>query len=968
MDVHRCRFIPYPPSAINALAFSHPSSLSLASNGPPTLRLAIGRANGDIELWHPLKGVWYQENIIHGGKDRSIEGLVWTRDPEETDGTGFKSPGRLRLFSIGYSSSVTEWDLAAGKPARHASANYGEIWCISAQPRWQSLKELGMQQQGTPLREGEDTTQSIAVGCADGSIVLLSTADGNLQFQRTVTRPPKRKARVLSITFQNRHTLVTGHADSTVRIFDIRNGRLVRAMSLGGGSQGGPKEVLVWSVKCTTDGTIISGDSTGTVSFWDAKNHSRLQRITSHKADILDVATSMDGHTVVSGGMDRRTTLYRLARGSKPGEKNRWIEIAHQRFHEHDVKAMATFETKRLSVLASGGLDTSPIMVPLREFGNEYHRALPNLPQQPPVRSAPLQRLIISWWDREVSVWRILANRQGSVANLPLDESLQDSPRKLAAKIALQKEESITCADISSDGSLLAVSTMAENRVFFFKPKLDSTLRVQKLDIPSSLVQGGAKMLRFSPDQMWLLIVRSDNKIQLFRIKRPPTPIERPEFISIPINLRRLNRQAPEPNYLHGTLGPYTRSVSRVAFSADSRIIVVSDLSGFLDSWVLSGLEDPAQDDLVAPSDNGPSDSASESSEVDEEHRLLIFGQHWLRNPTASQIPKLPSAPIILSFRPSSPSSNKALTNGITPPHPTRHNPHPHSHELPSGEDRLFILTVEHRIYEFNIVAGKLSDWSRRNPTSTLPDTFRRIKDRAMGCVWDTSALERKNRLWLYGSNWLWMFDLSRDFPRVEAPDAKAGDEEVEDIPADSKKRRREGRRVKEKHFEERRRGDTGAGDRIDPNELTVGLGSKIRKRTGPGGGDVHSIHLERERSPSTNASGSDDEYGTAPAALVRSRRRLSPDLDDGADSESKVDGESSAAKARWRPWWYTYKYRPILGLVPIGGAPQNTDERVNGDDARTLEVVLVERPMFEVNLPPRYYGDQEWSEMKDKV
>lgn len=509
---------------------------------------------------------------------------------------------------------------------------------------------------------------------------------------------------------------------------------------------------------------------------------------------------------------------------------------------------------------------------------------------------------------------------------------------------------------------------MAENRVFFFKPKLDSTLRVQKLDIPSSLVQGGAKMLRFSPDQMWLLIVRSDNKIQLFRIKRPPTPIERPEFISIPINLRRLNRQAPEPNYLHGTLGPYTRSVSRVAFSADSRIIVVSDLSGFLDSWVLSGLEDPAQDDLVAPSDNGPSDSASESSEVDEEHRLLIFGQHWLRNPTASQIPKLPSAPIILSFRPSSPSSNKALTNGITPPHPTRHNPHPHSHELPSGEDRLFILTVEHRIYEFNIVAGKLSDWSRRNPTSTLPDTFRRIKDRAMGCVWDTSALERKNRLWLYGSNWLWMFDLSRDFPRVEAPDAKAGDEEVEDIPADSKKRRREGRRVKEKHFEERRRGDTGAGDRIDPNELTVGLGSKIRKRTGPGGGDVHSIHLERERSPSTNASGSDDEYGTAPAALVRSRRRLSPDLDDGADSESKVDGESSAAKARWRPWWYTYKYRPILGLVPIGGAPQNTDERVNGDDARTLEVVLVERPMFEVNLPPRYYGDQEWSEMKDKV
>ncbi|KAL9608227.1 MAG: hypothetical protein Q9167_006928 [Letrouitia subvulpina] len=973
MDVHRCRFVPYPPSAINALAFSHSSSLSFASNGPPTLRLAIGRANGDIELWHPLKGGWHQENIIHGGKDRSIEGLVWTQDPEDIDETGFKSPGRLRLFSIGYSSSVTEWDLAAGKPARHASANYGEIWCISAQPRWQYLRGLEVQKQKTQPREGEDITQGIAVGCADGSIVLLSTADGDLQFQRTVTRPPKRKARVLSITFQNRYTLVTGHADSTIRIFDVRNGRLIRAMSLGGGPQGGPKEILVWSVKCTIDGTVVSGDSTGTMSFWDAKNYSHLQRITSHKADILDVATSMDGHTVISGGMDRRTTLYRLARGSKPGEKSRWIEIAHQRFHEHDVKAMATFETKRLSVLTSGGLDTSPIMVPLREFGNEYHRALPNFPQQPPVRSASLQRFIISWWDREVRVWRIFANQQDSMTDLPLDKSLRDSPRKLAAKIALQKEESITCADISSDGSLLAVSTMEENRVFFFKPRLDSTLKVQKLDIPSSLVQGGAKLLQFSPDGMWLLLVRSNNKIQLFRVRRPPIPIERPKFLSIPVHLRRLNRQAPEPNYLHGTLGSYPRSISRVAFSADSRIIVASDLSGYLDTWVLSGLEDPAQDDLAAPSDNSPSDSTSENSGVDEKHRLLIFGQHWLRNPAASLIPKLSSAPIILSFRPSTLSSNKAPTNGTTPLHPTRHNPHPHSHDLPSGEDRLLVLTVEHRIYEFNVMAGKLSDWSRRNPTSTFPDAFRQVKDRAMGCVWDTSAPERQNRLWLYGNSWLWMFDLSRDFPRVEEPKAEPGDGEVEeDIQADSKKRRREGKRAKEKHFEEKRRRDTGAGNRIDPDELTIGLGSKIRKRSGPGGRDVHSIHLEREQSPNASASASDDEHGTMPAALVRSRRGPPADVDDGADSESIVNGENAVAKAHGRPWWYTYKYRPILGLVPIGGVPRNSDKQVNGDgrdcdDARTLEVVLVERPLFEVNLPPRYYGDQEWSETKDK-
>lgn len=437
MDIHRCRFVPYPPSPINALAFSHPSSLATSSKGPRTLRLAIGRANGDLEIWNPLRGAWCQETSFRGGKDRSIEGLTWTQDPEETDKNGFKIPGRLRLFSIGYSSSVTEWELATGRPLRHASGNYGELWCMAAQPRLQSTdKDDTKTVNGVEL--GITMYQSLVVGCADGSIVLLSTADGDLQFQRTLTRPPKKKARVLSIAWQNRRIVVSGHADSTVRIFDIRNGQQIRAMSLGAGPQGGPREILVWSVKCTADGTIVSGDSTGTVSFWDAKNYSRLQRITSHKADILDLAVSADGETVFSGGMDRRTTVYRRTAGSRLGEKRRWAEIAHQRFHSHDVKAMAVFETRKISILASGGLDTTPIIVPIREFGREHHRTLSSLPLHPPVRSVPKKGLLVGWWDREICIWRIvtLARKQGSDGVL---EGLPHPPRKkLVAKLLLQ--------------------------------------------------------------------------------------------------------------------------------------------------------------------------------------------------------------------------------------------------------------------------------------------------------------------------------------------------------------------------------------------------------------------------------------------------------------------------------------------------------------------------------------------------
>ena len=359
MDIHRCRFVPFPPSAINALAFSHQSTPTSKGKGPATLRLAIGRANGDIEIWNPLGGVWVQESILRGGKDRSIEGLVWTQDPEEDIGNGLRGPGKLRLFSIGYSASITEWDLKLGRPSRHSGGNHGEVWCIAAQPRRQLSQDFPTKVTNGYSPSDDCIAQNIAIGCADGTLVLYSTADDDLRYQRIIGRTSKKKSRVLSITFQTQFRVVTGYADSTIRVFDVRNGEQISQMSLGGGPRDAPKAVLIWSVRCLIDGTVVSGDSTGTVSFFDSKNYTLLQRIKSHNADILDVASSVDGHTVFSGGMDRRTTIYRQIGGDSKSDRQRWAEIAHQRYHTHDVKALAAFETEKLSVLASGGMRAS---------------------------------------------------------------------------------------------------------------------------------------------------------------------------------------------------------------------------------------------------------------------------------------------------------------------------------------------------------------------------------------------------------------------------------------------------------------------------------------------------------------------------------------------------------------------------------------------------------------------------------
>ena len=141
MDIHRLRTIPFPPSAINCLAFSHPTGSSL---GGQPLRLAIGRENGDIEIWDPANGSWICEITFRGGRERAVQGLAWVQDEDETDESGYTTHGRLRLFSIGYSSTVTEWDLCTGLPRRQSSGSHSEVWCLAAKPRLKRAKKGSM--------------------------------------------------------------------------------------------------------------------------------------------------------------------------------------------------------------------------------------------------------------------------------------------------------------------------------------------------------------------------------------------------------------------------------------------------------------------------------------------------------------------------------------------------------------------------------------------------------------------------------------------------------------------------------------------------------------------------------------------------------------------------------------------------------------------------------------------------------
>ncbi|KAK2590057.1 U3 small nucleolar RNA-associated protein [Conoideocrella luteorostrata] len=869
MDVHRCRFVPYQPSAINAVAFSHPKTRPSKRSSPA--RLAIGRANGDIEIWNPSSGTWLQELVIRGGKDRSVDSLVWVNEPDQDLGDGRLIIGKSRLFSIGYTSTVTEWDLEKGKPKRHASGQHGDIWCFAAQPQGE---------------ESQNSNKLIA-GTIDGELVMYSLEDDDLRFQRILVRSPTKKAQMISISFQSRKVVIVGCSDSTIRVYDIAKGHMLRRMTLGSDLIGGSKDIIVWSVKCLPNGNIVSGDSTGQVCIWDGKTYTQAQRIQSHKSDALSLAISADGTAIMSGGMDRRTILYK----QNTGVGQRWGKVWGRRYHNHDVKAMATFEHGRVSVVVSGGPDANLMIVPLKEMGRENHRMMSNLPQQPPVISASKARFIVSWWEREVHVW-VLQKSAADLLHDSTDESVQlDQNRKLLKTIVVKGDSNISSASINQDGTLLFISTATDVKAFKLKhqnPSKASDVKLSTIELPTRLSQLGATQVRLSPDSRWLLVIQEGSHVLMARFESKPAE---PAAFKLQ-KLSRIRRQIPK--YIsNGGLGSYDRSVTQVAFSADSKMVAVADLAGYVDTWILRGhertLQDGKETDAAGDAASAASDSDSSSSEVDDD-MVTDAPDRWIRNPNAKLLPKLPASPVVLSFSGYVPGATSAAKKDDV------------------DDYVLVAVTLSWNILAFHPRHGALTPWSRRHPRKTLPGPVQDLLDLPKGIMWQSS------RMWLYGVSFLLMLDMGQDLPM--SSEVEGGDSQL----TQGMKRKRLGV-------------STGAGGKMERGNLAP---HKIRKH----GANDQWEDIDVVEKSRADESDSDDDMTDAEGQLSK--------LSSNSNGEVVLQTTESAPDGP-KKWWITYKYRPILGIVPMDTSNQE------------LEVAVVERPTWDMDMAERYFGGEEW-------
>lgn len=504
-------------------------------------------------------------------------------------------------------------------------------------------------------------------------------------------------------------------------------------------------------------------------------------------------------------------------------------------------------------------------------MGRENHRQVSSLPQQPPIASARKSRFIVSWWEREVHIWILRKSASDIAADSSKDHDL-DQNRKLLKTIVIKGESNISSATINPEGTLLVVSTTTDVKAFRLShssPTKPSDVKLVAAQLPAKLTSSGGSHVQLSTDSSWLALVQDGSRVLVAKVDNT----DKDAMISSR-NIFRLARIKREiPNYVrNGGLGSYDRNIVRLAFSPDSKMLATADIAGYIDTWVLRGHGERTQggQEDASSSESDLSDSDQES--IDPEAEL------WVRNPNGKRLPKLPSAPVVLSF----------------------------SEDVPGTKEdySLLVLTSAWNLLVFHPLAGSLTPWTRRHPHKSLPAPVRDLLDVPKGAVWQGS------RVWIYGVSFLAMIDFSRDLP------ASAPTSGTEVVPAHAgNKRKRNGFR-------------SGAGGKTERHSLAPHLVNKHA--------DGQDEQMDLDDAKPGDESNSDEEMGDAEGGELTHLRQVKSDETPGTDLvETGTERKS---------WWMTYKYRPIFGIVPL----------------EEDEVALVERPMWDVDMPDRYVTGEE--------
>ncbi|KAL4423732.1 hypothetical protein ABPG75_001033 [Micractinium tetrahymenae] len=515
VELHRSRFVEWQPSAVVAVAASGDGSA-----------VAAAREDGDIELYETATSHCFQR--LPGHRDACLT-CVALVDEEEGGKGGLTS----RLFTGGLDGALVEWDVEQRRAGPAADSLGGAVWQLVPEPR-ACIKP--------------DAPARVAAACDDGCARIFEAEHGvpGLAYSRTL---PRVEGRTLAVAWHpSGEVLATAGTNGCIHLWQLASGReLLRITARDGGQGSG--EACIWSLLVLPDGTVVSGDSSGNVQFWDGKFGTLLARFSQHQADVLQLAASTDGNMVFAAGVDPQVALFhRLPEGSSGGSKHvPWAHLSSKRPHTHDVRALCVAAGKALpegARLFSGGNDTQLFMHSVEHFLKEHPVNVNPSPQLPVLQAAKAageqqpgsgssQREQQPPWllcaqRCDIDVWQLAEAKPQGQHGPPAEGALlppAKAPQHLLRLVA-QSGRHVSTAAISQDRHWLAYSDSHRVSCFALEQRPADEAVPEEHVIPAPLQMPAdlpaACHLAFRPGTSELVACANDGTLRIIEVAALP--------------------------------------------------------------------------------------------------------------------------------------------------------------------------------------------------------------------------------------------------------------------------------------------------------------------------------------------------------------------------------------------------------------------------------------------------------------
>lgn len=285
---------------------------TMSFNKDQTL-LAVGRDNGEIEIWATFeKGQFVIIRKLPGREDSTPRAILWVKEKQE------------RLFSCSLNGSIVEWDLEAKIPKRTSEYYGGAIWNMCL------YKDM------------------IACACENGRVSLL-----NLNLEFITSFGPNSKDKVPNVehikNYKGNRLLTVATKEDGSKIFTAGlNGVYCYDDQYQYQYRINIETGIVWAILYLSDDTLVVGDSAGYLHFCDSKFGVILSSKKISDADILSISKNESNEVIACTGVDAKVSVLKKIQSN-------WEISFEKRPTYHDTKSVLIFKNQ---YVISGGLDS----------------------------------------------------------------------------------------------------------------------------------------------------------------------------------------------------------------------------------------------------------------------------------------------------------------------------------------------------------------------------------------------------------------------------------------------------------------------------------------------------------------------------------------------------------------------------------------------------------------------------------